>query len=233
MNQRRRPSPAVYRRRRLVAALLAVALLALVVWGGRALYDAIFSSDPQPEAATQTEPEQNTEDDEAGEPDPAASSGPEQVPEDEQATEDEAAEDQETEASVPEGHCAPADIEVRAGTSHEAYDASTAPLLIMEIENVGSQECTLDVGTAEQQFKVGTGGREIFTTAQCDLSGDSLEMEFEPGQTERAQMLWPRSESAVDCSEPAELTPGQYELTVSVSGISSDPHPFEIRGSEG
>ena len=217
MNQRRRPSPAVYRRRRLVAALLAVVLLALVVWGGRAVYDAFFESDTQPATAAQTDPEQNTENDDAPESEPPEPTEPEEVPEE----------------PVAEGHCSPADVEVRASTSHETYDASTAPLLIMEIENVGSQECTVDVGTAEQQFQVGTGGREIFTTDQCDLNGESLEIEFEPGQTERAQMLWPRSDSAVDCAEPAEIPGGDYELTVSVSGISSDPHSFEIGGNSG
>ncbi|WP_157983914.1 hypothetical protein [Nesterenkonia muleiensis] len=230
MNQRRRPSPAVYRRRRLVAALLAVVVLALVVWGARALYDTFVDGQGQNESAAQTGAGQDTEDDGAGETEAEPTEEPAEGEDSDDVPDDAAAEGDNSEDELPEGHCAPADIEVRAGTSHEVYDASTAPLLIMEIENVGSEDCTLDVGTAEQQFRVATGGREIFSTAQCDLSGESLELEFEPGQTERAQMLWPRSESAVDCSEPAELTTGDYELTVSVSGISSQPHDFELRG---
>lgn len=226
MNQRRRPSPAVYRRRRLAAALLAVVLLALALWGGQSLYEALAGPDGASESTAQDQDEdqdqdesQNTteDDDAAGSADPS----------------EEAEEAEETEETVPEGHCAPVDIEVRASTSHDSYDASTAPLLIMEIENVGSEECTLDVGTAEQQFQIADGGGEVFNTAQCELGGDSLEMDFEPGQTERAQMLWPRSDSAVDCAEPTELSAGDYELSVSVSGISSDPHTFEITGSAG
>lgn len=224
MNQRRRPSPAVYRRRRLVAALLAVVVLALVVWGARALYETFVDGEGQNEPAAQTGAGQDTEDGGSAEAEPT------EEPAEGADPDGAAAEDENSEDELPEGHCAPTDIEVRAGTSHEVYDASTAPLLIMEIENVGSEECALDVGTAEQQFRVTTGGREIFSTAQCELNGESLELEFEPGQTERAQMLWPRSESAVDCSEPAELTTGDYELTVSVSGISSQPHTFELRG---
>lgn len=231
MNQRRRQSPAVYRRRRLVAALLAVVLLALLAWGGRAAFEAIFADSPD-ESSTASEPTDEEEDD-------AAASSP---TESEPATEEEdqegnegqdAATDGDAEDDGPEGFCAPSDIEVRASTSHESYDSSTAPLLIMEIENVGSEECTLDVGTSEQQFVVQTSGREIFSTAQCDLDAESLEMDFQPGQTERAQMLWPRSDSAVDCAEPAQLLTGDYELTVSVSDISSEPHTFEVQGAAG
>ncbi|WP_150461118.1 hypothetical protein [Nesterenkonia ebinurensis] len=225
MNQRRRASPAVYRRRRLVAALLAVLLLALAIWGMRTLYDRIFGDDPEPAGQT----EEQTENDDAR-------LSREESGADSESTEEPAAEGTEEEPSAPEdpaaeGDCAAADIEVRASTSHESYDAATAPMLIMEIENTGSSECILDAGTAEQQFSVSLGGREIFTTAQCDIDGESLEIEFEPGQTERANMVWPRSESAVDCAEPAELVTGDYELTVSVSGITSEPHTFHVTGA--
>ncbi|RJN32629.1 hypothetical protein [Nesterenkonia natronophila] len=223
MTKRRRPSPAVYRRRRLAAALLAVFLLALGVWGARVAYDALTDEGDQTGAtALDDAEEQNDYLPASPEPTEEEDAASEQ---DEQDEEDDAAEE-----AVEEGHCAPDDIDVRASTSHEVYDASTAPLLIMEIEHIGSEECTLDVGTAEQEYRVSTGGREIFTTAQCDLEGEPLEMDLEPGQTERANMLWPRSDSSVDCSEPADLATADYELTVAVSGITSAPHTFEMTG---
>ena len=223
MTQRRRPSPAAYRRRRLAAALLAVLVLALVVWGARAAYEAYTTGEAQDETSAPADPDQQNDDAAV----PPEGTTAEETPD---TTDSEDADAEQEEERVEEGHCAANDIEVRAGTSHEAYDAATAPLLIMEVENVSSQECTLDVGTAEQDFRVSTGGREIFTTAQCDLEGESLEVDFDPGQVERANMLWPRSDSAVDCAEPADLATGDYELTVSVSGITSQPHTFEMTG---
>ncbi|WP_300344380.1 hypothetical protein [Nesterenkonia sp.] len=234
MNQRRRHSPAVYRRRRLVAALLAVFVLALAAWGVRALIDTFTGQDEAPAAA----PQQSAEDhDDAG---TAASSSAEESPA-EEPEETPAGEDAEAQTEAPaeededsesDGRCAPSDIEVRASTNQESYGTDVAPLLIMEIENTGSQECTLDVGTAEQVFRVSSGSREIFNTDQCGLSGESLEMEFEPGQTESAHLVWPRSDSSVDCTEAAELVTGEYQLIVSVSGISSEPHTFEVLGVE-
>lgn len=223
MNQRRRHSPAVYRRRRLAAALLVVFVLALVAWGARGLIET-FSSDEEPEQTTDAAAHtQDTSD---------ADPGPEpESPEPEDAAEEDDGADAEADAP-PEGSCAPGDIAVRASTHEESYASDVAPLLIMEIENTGDQECTLDVGTAEQVFRVSHAGREIFNTAQCGSSGDSLDVEFEPGQTERAQLTWPRSDSSVDCSEPAELVTGDYELSVAVSGITSDPHSFTVTGVE-
>lgn len=210
----RRQSPAVYRRRRLLAALLAVLLLALVLWGVRAVIDAFDAEEPE-SGTQQASGEDQDENGSTTAPSPTAEA------------EDE---DQEEEPSVPEGHCAPSDIQVQARTHEESYPAGVAPLLIMEIENTGSETCTLDVGTYEQIFRVSYGGRELFNTGQCGGRGSSLEMEFEPGQTERSQLVWPRSDSGVDCTEPAELTTGDYELSVSVSGIRSEPYTFHVTG---
>lgn len=235
MNQRRRHSPAVYRRRRLVAALLAVFVLALVVWGARGLIDTLSSEDaPEQTAdsAAQTQDDDGDDADATEEPEPtdtAAGDTETHAAADEDENDDDAQEDPE---DLPEGSCAPGDIEVRASTNQESYGSGVAPLLIMEIENTGSEECTLDVGTAEQVFRVSHGDREVFNTAQCGSTGNSLEMEFEPGQSEQAHLTWPRSDSSTDCTEPAELITGDYELTVAVSGLSSDPYSFHITGVE-
>lgn len=235
MNQRRRHSPAVYRRRRLAAALLGVFVLALVVWGARGLIDT-FSSEDDPDqtadSAAQIQDDDGDDADATEEPEPtdtAAGNAETDAAADE--NDDDAAADDDA-SEQPEGSCAPGDIAVRASTNQESYGSGVAPLLIMEIENTGSQECTLDVGTAEQVFRVSHGGREVFNTAQCGSSGNSLEMEFEPGQSEQAHLTWPRSDSSLDCTEPTELITGDYELTVAVSGIGSDPHSFHITGVE-
>ncbi|MGO1193436.1 MAG: hypothetical protein ACTMHH_06125 [Nesterenkonia sp.] len=249
MDQRRPHSPATYRRRRLVVALLAVFVLALVVWGARGLIDA-FSDDEEPstaaEEAVQTQnddasgPEATAEADSAetqpaeDDAESAASDSAESdAAESEPAETPSAAQEQSTGEATeePDGSCAAGDVAVRASTNQAEYDAGMAPLLILEVENTGNQACTLDVGTAEQTFAVAHAGREMFNTAQCGTEGDSLEMEFEPGQTERAHLVWPRSDSGVDCSEPSDVATGDYELTVSVSGITSDPHTFHVTGA--
>ncbi len=216
----RRQSEAVYRRRRIAAGILAV-LAILLLWWLISTVVGWFSGDEEDPQAPASE--QQAE--EPAEQDPDAGPSPEE-------TEPPAEEDG---SDGDGGSCAPGDIQVIADTGDESYAPDEAPLLIMEIEHTGGEDCTLDVGTAQQSFVVASGGREIFNTAQCgsgedgsDADDASLEMDFEPGQTERSQLTWPRSDSAADCTEPADLEPGTYELTVSLGGITSEVHEFTL-----
>lgn len=222
-------SAAVYRRRRLAVGILAVLAL-LGLWWLVSTVIGWFSDDTEePQEPTSQQQESADQDPDAG---PSAGNG--------SAAQEEGSEGEDDDGGSESGSCAPGDIQVTADTGDETYAPDEAPLLIMEIEHTGDEGCTLDVGTAQQSFVVASGGREIFNTAQCgsgeggseeggsEEGGVSLEMDFEPGQTERAQLTWPRSESAADCTEPAELEPGTYELTVSLGGITSEAHEFTL-----
>lgn len=233
----RRQSPAVYRRRRQVAAVLALVLVALLIWGVTAVVGMVTGDDTDPDAsapvptataspsASPSSTDNSSTDNDDAEPSPSASGSP-------SASDSPSPSPTLQEPEVEEGYCAPSDIELTASTNREEYGRSDAPLLIMEIENTSNQECTLDVGTSEQRFKVDRDGRQIFSVGQCDFRGRSLEMDFEPGQIERAQLTWPRSDSQADCEEPAELPTGEYELTVGLGGNESEPVSFEMAGVE-
>ncbi|MDO5493258.1 MAG: hypothetical protein Q4F53_06555, partial [Nesterenkonia sp.] len=209
-----RESAAVYRRRRIVAGVLAFLVLVGVAWGISALVTWIMGGEDE----TVAEEGQDVEDDvtAGGDADDADT-----------GTETEDAEDTSVDGTgdedAVEGSCDPADISVTASTGSDGYAADEAPLLVMSIENTGSDGCSVDVGTGQQEFAVSHQGREVFTTAQCSEDDASMEIDLEPGQLERAQVNWPRSDSSVDCSEPAELESGTYELTVRLSGITSEP----------
>lgn len=223
-----RESAAVYRRRRIVAGVLAFLVLVGAAWGISALVTWIMGGEDE----TVVEDDgQDVEDDvRAGDDaDDEDADGDADAAEEATASEDEdSTVDGTGDEDAVEGSCDPADISVIASTGAEGYASDEAPLLVMSIENTGSEGCSVDVGTGQQEFAVSRGGREIFTTAQCSDDDASMEIDLEPGQLERAQVNWPRSDSSEDCSEPAELEPGTYELTVRLSGITSEPHEFRL-----
>lgn len=238
----------MYRRRRIVVGILAVLAL-LGLWWLISSIVGLFTDDEPQDAASDQQTEESADDADASSAQNGSADDADSGEQDEQQDSEQDAEQQDS-----GGSCAPDDVTVTADTGDESYAPDEAPLLILEIENTGSESCTLDVGTAQQTFVVASGGREIFNTAQCGASaqdeeaqdeeaqdegaqndaqsqnddGASLEMEFETGQTERAHLTWPRSESAADCGEPADLEPGTYELTVSLGGITSEPHEFTL-----
>lgn len=203
--------------------MAALIVLVGLWWGGTAIF-ALLVEEPAHGPVTGEEgPDEDSPDaqsDEGQSDEGAGGAGEEDTDED--------SAEQEAQDLEADGGCAPGDISVTASTGEDAYGAGEAPLLILQVENTGSTECTLDVGTSEQEFAVAHGGRELFTTAQCDGDQDSYELSMEPGQQERAQLSWPRSDSSVSCTEPAELESGTYELTVSLSGISSEAHEFVL-----
>lgn len=253
----RRPSPAVYRRRRLAAVLIGILLIAGAWWLVSALTSWLSQDDSEqdnseatgsarPAETSPADPEGENgggnpgeEDDPTTDPEETDSedtSGGEDSASDEEEGEDQGADSgEESEGEEPsDSNCAPSDITVTAATGRDSYAPDEAPLLIMEIEHVGSEECTVDLGTAQQEFSVSHNGREIFTTVQCDTGEEHPDIEhfaveMGPGQVERAQLTWPRSDSAADCSEPTQLEPGQYDLVVSLGGITSDPAEFRLQ----
>lgn len=212
MSSPRRPSPQVARRRQLVAAVLGVLLLALVTWGVRGIAGA-FSDD---------DAEDSPDQDQGQEESPA--------PEEHEDPEEEPIVDEQVE--VPEGHCDPDDVFVTADTHAESYAADEAVRLIMQIRNVSGSECTIEVGTSAQNWTVSRDGTEIFNTDQCDIQGDSLEREFEAGEKVRADLNWPRSDSSEDCGSPADLPTGEYQVSVGVNGVTSQPHTFTLQGTD-
>lgn len=220
-----RESPEVYRRRRIVVGILAFLVLVGVAWGISALVTWIMGGEED-----QTVQDETADSDGAGGEDSADEGADDDTPTESPSVgenEDSSVDGTGHEDAV-EGSCDPADISVTASTGSEGYSADEAPLLVMSIENIGDENCSVDVGTGQQEFAVSRQGREIFTTAQCSEDDASMEIDLEPGQLERAQVNWPRSDSSVDCSEPAELAAGTYELTVRLSGITSEPHEFRL-----
>ncbi|GAA1115483.1 hypothetical protein [Nesterenkonia jeotgali] len=232
-SQRRRQSAEVYRRRRILVAVLAVVVLALLGW----LISLALSWGQDTESVV---PEQSASSEETpggseagSEAEPSEGSSPDAGGADDQGAEgeDAAEEEQPQDQPAEDGSCRTGDLEVRASTGAESYGPGFAPMLIMEVENTADYACEADLGTAEQEYLVEHAGATVFSTAECSVSRESLPVQLEPGESEQAHFTWPRSDSSEDCAEPASLAPGSYELTVSLSGVRSEPHEFSL--SEG
>lgn len=224
-SQRRRQSAEVYRRRRILVGVLAVLLLVLAGWlVGLAMGGGQDSQEAEPGSSPAGQDADAGPDSTGSEPADEDASVPDAEESEAATSEPEPSQDQPPE----DGSCRTGDLEVRASTGSESYGAGYAPMLVMEVENTADYACEADLGTEEQEFLVEHGGAVIFSTAECSVSRESLPVQLEPGQVEQAHFTWPRSDSAEDCAEPTALNPGSYELTVSLSGVRSEPHDFRL-----
>jgi cytoskeletal protein RodZ len=216
---RRRHSPAVYRRRRLVllVAVLAVAaavwLLIAQPWAGSASEQP--EEKPQPKSTAESLPVPS-----AGTADPAANPSGEATP----------AEGGPSEAPSPTPTAQPCiarDIAVRAVTSQDSYTGDESPQFSIELTNNGP-ECTLNVGTSAQSFTVMSGSDVWWRSTDCQTEPSEMVVLLGAGQTvsSAAPLTWDRTRSAVDtCSDSTRpRAPGggaSYHLAVEIGGIPS------------
>lgn len=217
-----KPTPAVYRRRRLVALVALLVTIALLWWGIAALVGSGGSSDPTPSpTAAAAEPAPATTP--ASEPTPAATEQPTAEPEPEPTSEP---------AAEPQA-CTPAQVTVSARTDAEFYGADAQPQFSFHLANTSDTPCILDVGTAAQEFKVTSGSDVIWVSTHCQVEPASQLVQLEPGHEQDAPAItWVRERSTPDTCEgerPSAVAGGSYyNLTVTVGGISSGPTTFVL-----
>lgn len=224
---RRRHSPAVYRRRRLVLLIALLAIVAVVwlliaqPWRGAA--------QESPDDETKT-PSQST-----AESLPVPADGATPDPSDTGAVEGAVVTgDTPTPGSTPTAApCVASEIAVTPVTSADTYAGDQKPEFSITLTNNGP-DCTLNVGTSAQSFTVTSGDDVWWRSTDCQSEPSDMIVLIGAGQTvsSAAPLTWDRTRSAVgtcaDGNRP--LAPGggaSYHLSVEIGGIAStEPKQF-------
>ncbi|WP_298040948.1 hypothetical protein [uncultured Microbacterium sp.] len=201
----RHPSPAVYRRRRIVffvAVLLVLAVIGAGIWVLIA----------QPWAGSGSE--------EAPEPSPSASETAVQA-------ETPSAEPSpvETQGAAP---CQAGSITVEAVTDAESYEAGALPQLSIRLTNTGAVDCTIDVGSATQAFTVTSGEDVWWRSTDCQENPSSMVVTLTAGQSvsSATPVEWDRTRSDVStCDQEnrsrAPAGGASYHVAVSIGGFDA------------
>lgn len=215
-----KPSPAVYRRRRLVA-LLVLILLVLGIWWLVSAIVGLFSggedaAEPAPTpVATESAPAET----------PESTSAPEET-----EASDGAAEEPEATPEV----CTESDVTVTAVVDAEAYGPEESPQFSVELMNESDQPCIIDIGTASQVYTVMSGEDTIWVSTHCQTDEQTQVVELTPDKKVTAPAFeWSRERSSEDTCEdedrPEAVADGAYYyLTVKVGGITSAPVYFAL-----
>ncbi|MCQ2000270.1 DUF4232 domain-containing protein [Arthrobacter zhaoxinii] len=205
----RRPSPAVYRRRRLVAAVLAVLLLVGLGFAVAAVVG-VLTPEKQPVAdATVPAPTLTS---------PAATAAAAKTPKPPKPA-----------ASPSESACRPDAVSVTAATDAGTYPAGAAPILTLTVTNTGESACEINVGTSQMEFLVASGSDRIFSSVDCQDGGKDYLRKVEPGASETANFTWERNRSAPGCAAVASNpNPGYYVFTARLGEASSEAAVFEL-----
>lgn len=132
-------------------------------------------------------------------------------------------------ADAAGGQCASDDIKVTAATDRPSYGTGDKPVLEMKITNAGSEDCTLNVGTSQQEFKLVSGSDRIFSTTDCRADPTDADMILKAGATETARFTWDRQRSAPGCKDVStKPRPGTYGFTAKLGDVESDKTTFTL-----
>lgn len=227
---RRRHSPAVYRRRRIVVLLFALAI-GVAIWVLIAQPWRVSASEVTQEA----EPTQTQD---------AATSLPVPASADTSTTEDaaldettDAADEQDVDgadanpspSSTPVAEpCLPRNVTVEAVTDQTTYASGQNPQLSIRLTNDGTTDCTLNVGTTTQVFTITSGSDTWWRSTDCQAEPSDMVVLLAAGQTvsSAAPLTWDRTRSSVSTCADADRprAPGggaSYHLSVEIGGIGS------------
>jgi len=217
MSTPRRPTPAVYRRRRL--AVLAGLIVVLLLIGGGVW---MLVAQPWANAAESTSPPGST---------PSTSPAPSESTEGEASpTEGEGSESPEptasTEPATPTAQpCTNASVLVEPVTDKEAYAAGEQPQLKLRLTNQSARDCTINVGTTQQIFTISSGSDVWWRSTDCQSEPSDMVVTLAAGQVvESVQAVpWDRTRSSVStCEGDRDRAPGggaSYHLAVSIGGV--------------
>ncbi len=223
---RRRHSPAVYRRRRLVLliAILAIAgvvwLLIAQPWRGWGAEGTDAGSTPQTQSTATALPavtgqQQTPAPGETGAVEGAVVEGDGPTP-------------SATPGATPTAQpCESGDIVVEPQSTQDSYTGAENPQFSISLTNNGP-DCTLNVGTSAQAFVVSSGSDTWWRSTDCQSEPSDMVVLIGAGQTvtSAAPLGWDRTRSAVGtCDDPTRpRAPGggaSYHLAVEIGGIAS------------
>jgi len=218
---RRRHSPAVYRRRRLVM-LVGLLVVVGVVW---LLIAQPWRGSAEESAATGDRASSQDSADSLPVPSPGETPDPSQTGAVEGAVVEGATP---TPGATPAAQpCVAGDITVEPVTSADAFTGDQKPQFSIELTNNGP-DCTLNVGTSAQSFTVTSGDDVWWRSTDCQSEPSDMIVLLGAGQTvtSAAPLTWDRTRSAVGtCDDPTRpRAPGggsSYHLAVEIGGIAS------------
>lgn len=127
--------------------------------------------------------------------------------------------------------CRKRDLAVTAATDAGTYPAGALPRLSAVVRNASNQPCVFRTAPAQRIWTVVSGQDQVWSSADCTVSGVLAKTRLRPGRTIAYALVWNRHRSAQGCpANTPEAGPGTYQLHVSVNGVAAATVVFHLTG---
>ncbi|HEY6481520.1 MAG TPA: hypothetical protein VIZ00_15900 [Streptosporangiaceae bacterium] len=222
--RRQRFPQAVYWRRRLVALLIAMAVLSLLTW---AFLGALgLSAGPSATSGHHgTSPAQGT----------AGGSGPSGAGQGGVGGSNTQSSNSNAGPAAGSGSrprpCSRGDVVLSLLASQPAYASSGLPQFSIDVVGTGQSTCAFNVGARHLALVVRSGSVRVWSSADCPRGSGSLILDLQRGVPTTLSITWNRQASSPGCSGPSSAMPaGTYSATVSDGALTSNSVTFRLGG---
>lgn len=117
-------------------------------------------------------------------------------------------------------------VELKAVADGSAYAKGENPKLRLQITNTGGTDCSLNVGTSQQQFVITSGEEVIWNSAHCETDAKDSSQVLKAGQTlQTDELVWNRTKSSSEKCNTAPISAiadATYQFHVQVGDMSSE-----------
>ena len=127
--------------------------------------------------------------------------------------------------------CRKQDLEVTAATDASTYSAGALPRLSAVVRNASNRPCRFRTAPAQRVWTIVSGHDQVWTSADCTLSGVKARRKLKPGHTIAYALVWNRHRSSRGCpTQTPAASPGTYQLRLSVNGVAAATVVFHLTG---
>ncbi|MFQ4147957.1 hypothetical protein AAGW05_04560 [Arthrobacter sp. LAPM80] len=132
----------------------------------------------------------------------------------------------------PSAVCDESGIKVSAAVDKPSYGADEEPVLTLRVTNSGKASCDINVGTSQMQYQITSGEDIIYNSKFCQVDPSDLVKTLAPGASESANMVWKVKRNAPDCAKVVSQ-PGRggatYSLVATLGKWSSEKVTFTLQ----
>jgi hypothetical protein len=231
----RNPQAAVYWRRRFVALMIGLAVLALIAW---AFSGAIGGGGPAAGTSSGSSGSGRSQQGHGGS---GANGGGSQAGAAAATTPASRGAGSRTRAGSATGRprrrttaarpnpCHHGDVVLSLSSSQESYSANQLPQFSVDVVATGRQTCTFNVGASHVALVIRSGPVRVWSSADCVQGAGDLVSDLQRGVPTMLSISWNRQASSPGCPAPASRMPaGAYTATVADGSLASNTVDFRI-----
>lgn len=131
----------------------------------------------------------------------------------------------------PETPCRTQNIKLEAIADKTAYAAGVIPQLSLQLTNIGATACTINAGTTQQAFEVGSGEEAYWLSTDCQTEPVDAPVVLEPNTPiSTTPLTWDRTRSS-PCDNSNTAVPAgdaTYYFVVRLGELESEPVYFRL-----